>query len=140
MKHLMQAPKSMAWTGGLLLALAATARAGDDISFKKRGDGEKLFVTHVGEAVIHAAHTTAKKVALVKYEFTNPKPNRTELAIKMEYYGAVTGKRYVADIVVKIDSSNKDAWEVLNVDYADTNAGVSPNVKKIQELIKEMNK
>ena len=57
----------------------------------------------------------------------------------MEYYGVVTGKRYVADIVVKIDSSNKDSWEVLNIEYADTNTGVTPNVKKIQELIKEMN-
>jgi hypothetical protein len=140
MKRLLGATCCSMRPGLLLLALASSARAGDDISFKKRGDAEKLFVTRVGEAVIHAAHTTAKKVALLKYEFTNPKPNRTELAIKMEYYGAVTGKRYVADIVVKIDSSNKDSWEVLNIDYADTNTGVSPNIKKIQELIKEMNK
>jgi len=125
---------------GVLLLLVGAARADDDLSFKKRGDGEKQFVARVGEAVIHAAHTTAKKVALLKYEFTNPKPNRTELAIKMEYYGVVTGKRYVADIVVKIDTSNKDSWEVLNVEYADTNTGITANVKKIQELIKEMNK
>jgi hypothetical protein len=116
-----------------VLLLAGTARAADDISFKKRGDGEKLFVTHVGEAILHAAHTTAKKPALLKV-------NRTELSVKMEYYGAVTGKRYVAEIVVKIDSSNKDAWEVLNIEYADTNTGVTANLKKIQELIKEMNK
>ena len=56
-----------------------------------------------------------------------------------EYHGAVSGKRYVADIVVTIDSSNKDAWEVLNTDYADNNS-VSSNEKKIQELIKQMNK
>ena len=132
--------KLLSATCSIILLLTATVRGGDDISFKKRGDGEKLFVTRVGAAVIHAAHTTAKKVALLKYDFSNPKPNRTELAIKMEYYGAVTGKRYVADLVIKIDSSNKDSWEVLNIDYADTNTGVSPNVKKIQELVKEMNK
>ena len=40
----------------------------------------------------------------------------------------------MADIVVTIDSSNKDAWEVLNIDYADNNS-VAYNEKKIQELI-----
>ncbi len=125
---------------GAVLLLAGTAGAADDVTFKKRGDSEKQFVASVGEAIIHAAHTTAKKVALLKYEYTTPKLNRTELAIKMEYYGVVTGKRYVADIVVKIDSSNKDSWEVLNVEYADTNTGITANVKKIQELIKDLNK
>lgn len=128
------------WAAGLVLLLAGSATAADDISFKKRGDSEKVFVARVGDAIVHAAHMTSKKRELLKFAFTNPKPNRTELAIKMEYYGAVTNKRYVADIVVKIDSSNKDAWEVLNIEYADTNTGVAENVKKIQELIKDMNK
>lgn len=128
------------WAVSVVLLFSGAVHGADDISFKKRGDTEKAFVARVGEAIIHAAHMTGKKVALLEYKYTNPKPNRTELAIKMEYYGIATGKRYVADIVVKIDSSNKDAWEVLNVDYADTNAGITPNVKKIQELIKEMNK
>ena len=125
---------------GLSLCWALAVQAADDnISFKKRGDEEKRFVTSVGTAIVKAAHGTAKKIDLLKYEYTEPKANRKELAIKMEYHGAVTGKRYVADIVVKIDSSNKDAWEVLNIDYADNNS-VTSNEKKIQELIKQMNK
>src|SRR5215469_15632040 len=118
--------------------LAAVA-ANNDISFKKRGDEEKRFVAAVGTAIVKAAHKTAKKIELVKHEYSRPKTNRTELTIKMEYHGAVSGKRYVADIVVKIDSSNKAAWEVLNIDYADNNT-VPYNEKKIQELIKQMNK
>ena len=126
---------------GLSPCGALTAAAADgDISFKKRGDEEKRFVAAFGTAIVKAAHKTAKKIELVKYEYGKPKTNRTELTIKMEYHGAVSGKRYVADIVVKIDSSNKDAWEVLNIEYVDTNAGISANMKKIQELIKELNK
>ncbi len=124
---------------GFFLTSALLAAADDDISFKRRGDEEKRFVRTVGTAVIKAAHKTSKKVELVKYEYTKPKANRTDLAIKMEYHGAVSGKRYVADIVIKIDSTNKDAWEVLNIDYADNN-NVPYNEKKIQELIKQMNK
>ena len=42
--------------------------------------------------------------------------------------------------VVKIDSTDKDAWEVLNIDYADTNAAIKHNEKKVQDLIKRFNK
>jgi len=125
---------------GLSLCGTLAAVAADhDISFKKRGDEERRFVAAVGTAIVKAAHKTAKKIELAKHEYSKPKANRTELTIKMEYHGAVSSKRYVADIVVKIDSSNKAAWEVLNVDYADNNT-VPYNGKKIQELIKQMNK
>lgn len=124
----------------VLALMAATAGAAEtNISFKKRGDSEKQFVTDVGKAIVKAAHGTGRKVALVNYKYSNPKPNRTELKIEMEFYGAVTGKRYVANITVKIDSTNKDAWEVLNIDYSD-NDNVATNVKKIQALIKDLNK
>jgi hypothetical protein len=126
---------------GLVLTLVGTlAGAMDEVlSFKKRGDEEKRFVKSVGEAVVKAAHATGRKRDLVKYEFTHPKPGRTELAIKMEYYGLVSSKKYLADITIKIDSTNKDAWEVLNIDYSDNN-NVPANQKKIQELIKTFNK
>jgi hypothetical protein len=123
------------------LVAASVARAEDpEISFKRRGDNEKNFVKAVGTAIVKAAHGTATKVDMIKHEYTAPKAGRRELAIKMEYYGVATKKRYVADIVVKIDDSNKDAWEVLNIDYADTNTLIKHNEKKIQDLIKVLNK
>jgi hypothetical protein len=127
----------------LLAGLTSTAlaqAADEDVSFKRRGTEEKRFVTQVGEAIIKAAHGTAKKVALVKYEYAHSKPNRTELVMQMEYHGAATDKRYLADITVKIDSTDKDAWEVLNIEYADTNTAIKHNERKIQELIKHFNK
>jgi hypothetical protein len=57
----------------------------------------------------------------------------------MAYYGVATKKRYVADIVVKIDSTDKEAWEVLNIDYSDNN-NIRYNAKNVQELIKKLNK
>ena len=128
---------------GLALVLAAALpvwAADDDVpSFRKRGDENKRFVAKVGEAIVKAAHGTAKKIALIKHEYTRPKANRTELAIKMEFHGKVSDKRYVADIVVKIDSTDKDAWEVLNIEYTD-NDNIPANIKKIQALIKQLNK
>ncbi len=122
---------------GLFLS-AALAAADDNISFKKRGDEEKRFVRAVGTAIVKAAHKTGKKIDLVKYEYTKPRANRTHLNVKMEYHGAVSDKRYIADIVVKIDSTNKDAWEVLNIEYSDNN-NIKHNAQKIQDLIKAMN-
>jgi hypothetical protein len=124
----------------LLLLVAGPAWAADDpVSFKKRSEEEKRFVESVGDAIVKAAHPTGRKRSLVKYEITMPKPNRTELAIKMEYHGLVTNKTYVADITVKVDSTNPKEWEVINIDYADNN-NISANLKKVQELVKEFNK
>jgi hypothetical protein len=134
-------PASAVLLAALSLVWTMTAGAADEdtISFKKRGNEEKRFVANVGTAIIKAAHKTAKKIDLLKHEYTKPKAGRTELAIKMEFHGAATCRRYVANMVVKIDSSNKDAWEVLNIEYTD-NDSVPYNEKKIQELIKQMNK
>jgi hypothetical protein len=123
------------------LALAPMTRAADEeLSFKRRGSVEKQFVSMVGEAIIKAAHGTAKKVSLVKYAYEQPKANRTELVMKMEYHGAVSDKRYLADITVKIDTTDKEAWEVLNIDYSDNNTAFKHDEKKIQALIKKFNK
>jgi hypothetical protein len=124
-----------------LLVLNRPARAAEDsISFKKRGDAEKMFVTKVGTAIIKAARFKPQKLSLEKYNYENPKAGRTHLNIKMVYHGLVSRKRYVADIVVIIDSTNKDSWEVLNIKYDNNPSPTSPNERKIQELIKELNK
>jgi hypothetical protein len=124
----------------LLAAGTGPARAADeDVSFKRRGDEEKQFVAKVGRAVVKAAHPTGKNPELVQYEVKNPKPNRTELHIQMDYKGQVTNKTYKANIVVKVDSTNKDAWEVLNIDYSDNN-NIRHNAQKVQDLIKRFNR
>jgi len=121
------------------IVLAGLARAADVPSFKKRGGDDKQFANQVAEAVIKAAHGTAKNIVVKESKFTNPKANRTDLAMKVEYHGAVTNKAYLADVVVKIDSTNKEAWEVLNIDYSDNN-NVPYNEKKIQALVRQLNR
>jgi hypothetical protein len=124
----------------LLAGGVATFAADDGISFKKRGDAEKAFVTKVGKAIVKAARTTGQKVELEKYDYTQPKTGRTHLNLKMNYTGLVSRKKWVADIVVIIDSTNKDSWEVLNIKYNDNNPNlVGPNERKIQALIKKLN-
>lgn len=127
-------------TGLVALFVVGPVLAADEFpSFKKRGDEEKRFVAMVGEAILKVAHPTGKKRALVDYKITAPKAGRSELTIKMEYYGLVSAKKYVADITIKLDSTDPKSWEVLNIDYVDNN-NVPANVKKIQELIKDFNK
>jgi hypothetical protein len=133
----------------LLAVLAGTpARAADEEvpSFKKRGDNEKTFVTKVGTAIVKAAHPTAKTIEVdkdKKYEITEPKKGRKELRIRMTYQGAVSKlvkkTPYVADIVVLVDSTDKEKWEVLNIKYKDDNK-VPHSEKKVQALISRFNK
>jgi len=130
--------------GLALIAGAPTARAADeDIpSFRKRGDMEKQFVESVGIAIVKAARSNPTKIELDKYEFEDPKKDRKDLKITMNWVGAATKKKYQSTIVVKIDSSDKDKWEVLNIAYTDDNnvSIFKPNQNKIQELVKKFNK
>jgi hypothetical protein len=138
-------PTPLALSALALLALLAPAARADDEdvpSFKKRGDEEKKFVEKVGAAVVRAARSAPTKVELEKFEFEDPKKDRKDLKITMSYAGGVTKKRFTSTIVVKIDSSDKEKWEVLNIDYSDNNSvsPFNPRTSKIQDLIKKLNK
>lgn len=111
-------------------------------SFKNNRNREtKEFVTRVGTAIIKAARSKPQKIELEKYEYTAPKENRTELHLKMVYYGALTKVKYNVEIIVLIDKSEPTRWEVLNIRYKDSNKSpLSYSEKKIQELIPKLNR
>src|SRR6266404_863249 len=114
--------------GVVLLAPAAGA---DEVpNFKKKGDLEKRWVSEVCVAIIKAARTTAKNPSLHRYEYKEVKPGRTDLIIKGKFTGVVTGSEYISDIVLHIDTKDKDSWEVLNIEYEDNSKNVvGPNRK-----------
>ena len=128
-----------------VLVTGQGARADDDDpvpSFKSdKGRETKEFVTKVGTVVVRAARSKPTKIELEKYEYTKVKAGRTELKLKMIYHGLVTKKKYTADILVKLDSSDAGKWEVLNITYKDNNPNVlKANIKNVQELIPKFNK
>lgn len=128
---------------GLAFALAVlvpAAWAADPIpSFKSRKDQEKKFVTSVCVAILKAAHFTAKDATMEKYGYEDVKKGRTKLTIKGGYKGAATGKQYVADITIHIDTLDADKWEVLRIDYTDNN-NLPYSRKKVDELVKKFNR
>jgi len=130
------------------LAVSSTARAEDIVapSFKTSTDKEtKEFVTKVGTAIVKAARSRPERIELDRYEYSKPKTGRHELLIKMTYTGYFVkrvGKKYTATIKVKIDSADRDRWEVLGIEYTDSNKVSlrSPNAKKIRTLIPKFNR
>ena len=125
--------------GGLLLP--SGMRAAEVPNFKKIGDLEKKFVSEVCVAIIKAARPSAKHPSLHRYEYMDPKANRKELHIKGKFSGVVSGSEYTADIVVHIDSKDKQSWEVLRIDYEDNSKNLfgGPNRKNLDHLIKKFN-
>jgi len=130
----------------LMFVVVSAARAGDEPlpTFKDASKRESEdFMTKVGSAIIKAARAKPQKIELKKHEYTNPKAGRKDLMLKMTYAGLVTKKKYDVDITVMIsvDPSDKDKWEVVNIKYKDTNPSpLDPNEKKIQKLVKEFNR
>lgn len=132
------------FAGFVVLATGASVKSwiNDDMpSFKKRNSEEKTFMADLGKAVIKAVHPTAQKIVMIKYEIVKvkDKENRSEINLKMEYFGVVSNKKYIGDAVIKVDTSSKEGWEALNIDYVDNN-NLPLNRKNLQELIKSLNR
>ncbi len=130
------------FAGFVVLATGASVKSwiNDDMpSFKKRNSEEKTFMAELGKAVIKAVHPTAQKIVMIKYEIVKVKENRSEINLKMEYFGVVSNKKYIGDAVIKVDTSSKEGWEALNIDYVDNN-NLPLNRKNLQELIKSLNR
>jgi uncharacterized membrane protein len=132
--------------GLLALGLLLPVRADEAVpSFKKTKDKDnKEFVTKVFENVVKAARLRSKNYKVTKYEYANvkDKPNRKELHITGTWDGALVSKNIETNITVKLDTSDKDAWEVLSIDYKDNlkTSALNPNRTKIDELVKTFNK
>ena len=128
---------------GTLCAIAffvPTIRADEIPNFKKKGDTEKKFISEVCIAIIKAARTSSKNPSLHRFEYKDVKEGRTELHIKGKFSGVVTGSEYVADIMVLIDTKDKNSWEVIRIDYDDNSKNVvGPNRKNIANLVKKFN-
>lgn len=126
---------------GLAALTPAAARAADDEipKFRSRGDQEKKFVASVCKAILKAAHGTGKDPSMEKYSIEEVKKGRSKLNIKGSYKGAVSGKLYTANIAIHLDTSDKEAWEVLRIEYSDNN-NIGYSRKKVDELIKQFNR
>ena len=76
----------------------------------------------IAKSTVSAAHPTGERPALLKHALSKDedRENRYTLTLRAEYYGALSGKRYVADIEIKFDTAGTKL-EVLEIDYSDNN-------------------
>jgi len=128
--------------GITLLSAWATAALADDENpnINKRGDDEKKFMLSLAKAIVKAAHTTAKDTALEKSDIKKgTEGNRETIVMQIVYYGAITKKKYTADVEVKVDTSKKDEWKVLEIDYKDDNTKVKHNKTNLEKLVHKLN-
>ncbi|MSR32337.1 MAG: hypothetical protein EXR99_12620 [Gemmataceae bacterium] len=126
----------------LITGLSLWTWAGENQpSFKKKTQGEGEFMKSVGLAVVKAAHATGQKAALVHYEIiqTKEKPHRAEIHMKLEYYGVITRKKYVATSVITVDISGLEGWEALHIGYVDNN-NLPTNRTNLERLLKTLNR
>jgi hypothetical protein len=140
------APRFLALSAALVcLTLASAFLRWDDDDFPAFKSGSKReskeFVTKVGDAIVKAARSRPRKIELTDFSYASPKAGRKELTLKMTYTGAVTRVKFNVDVMMLLDTEDKDKWEVLNIRYSDSNKSPVPySEKKVQDLIKKFNK
>src|SRR5262245_60449987 len=119
--------------------VAPAARGADDIpNFNKRGDNEKEFAKRVGICIVKKARPTTKDFTLQDHKFKEVKPGKTELHLEVGYKGATGFTKYTAKPTVILDTTNKDKWEVVRIDYEDNNR-LTFSRKNLENLVKEFN-
>ena len=123
--------------------LSGSNYGADTPNFNKRGSTgkeEKAFVTDVAEAIVKEARSSAKDITLQEYKFKDTKEGHKELAISAGYVGAALKTKYTADIVVHLDTSTKDKWEVMRIEYKDDNNSlVKFSQKNVDALVNKFN-
>jgi uncharacterized membrane protein len=136
----------LALVGLLGLGLLLPVRADEPAvpSFKKSKDKDtKEFVGKVFESIVKVARLKTKNYKVEKYEYVNvkDKPNRKELHITGTWDGALVSKNVKTNITIKLDTSDKDAWEVLSIEYKDAlrTSAVKHNQNNIDALVKTFN-
>jgi hypothetical protein len=122
--------------------LCGSARA-EAPNFNKRGTTEaeqKAFAKDVAQTIVKAARSSAKDITLQEHKLKDGKEGRMELTLSAGYKGAVLGTKYSADIVVHLDTSTKDKWEVLRIEYKDNNKSPVPySNKDVDALVNTFN-
>lgn len=118
-------------------ALALAAPGWAQPAFKNRQGPEKEFMAKVGEATVKAVRAKPAGLEMEWYTITTPMRDRKAIDVKMIWHGALTKRKYTADIRIIVDSTNQNRWEVLEIRYGDdcpaTLFGLPHNLKKLKE-------
>ncbi len=124
----------------ILCAVAVTAPArGQDIPNINKRDNEKAMVQQTAEAIVKTARK-AKDITVEDYKFKDDGAGKKELHIKAGYKGIVLKTKYTADIVVQLNTANKDKWTVTNIKYTDNNKNkLTLSQQKIDALVAKFN-
>ena len=104
-----------------LALLTAAGRADDLPKFRSKGDAEKKFVSEVAVAIVKAAHFSIQGAGPGEVQARGGQEGPHQAGVRASYKGKVSGKEYFADIVVHVDTLDKDKWEVLRIEYSDNN-------------------
>ena len=94
-------------------------------------------VAALGHLAVKAAHFSGQDPRLIRYEVTSPKAYRATYTLTMEYYGWLSGKRYVATIDIHMDTLGHN--EAMRVEYSDNNPYFSANAGKLARVVHQIN-
>ena len=91
------------------------------------------------EPLTTAAHYSGGNPDMVGYRFMYPGSGNVQLIMEVEYYGALTSKRYVASVNVVFEPDGT-GWTIGAMSFSDAQNRISANAQSIAVLRKNINK
>lgn len=113
-------------------------KAGKDFFNPEVKIRDRGLMTALGKGIVLAAHPTGQRPGLINYKVTNDGPTRMTVSITIEYFGALTGWRYVADIDIDFAIHNGRA-EITFLGYNDNNI-VPPHERNLRDYKDNFNR
>src|SRR5262245_56900907 len=125
---------------GLMFAVTASAQEDVPPIRKTANKEDKKFQEQVFLAIVKAARSKPREPMFEKGTVKAVNKGRTEMILRGNYK-TIRGPAEVT-INLQIDSSDEKAWEVLRIDYKDTNKAspAGPNLKNIDKLRAKFNR
>ena len=87
----------------------------------------------LAKAITNAAHPTGNLPNLRNHQFERKKRGVYWLTMKVDYYGALTGKEYSATIIVTVNT-NEGAWAVTAIQFDDLSNIIPANKQNLADL------
>jgi hypothetical protein len=99
----------------------------------------RKLLTSLAVTVTQHAHPSGNNPDLIGFRFANHRPGVVQLIMNVEYFGAITGRRYPATIYLTLDRSDPSEMLITQLDFVEGANRISPNRQNVSLLKRKLN-
>ncbi len=101
---------------------------------------QKKLAAKLALEITLSAHSSGVDPDLLKFSFPSAPKGHIHLRLEVEYFGQLAKKRYIASILIDVNTSDSDTWVVDRISFNDSTNKIPANQHKIGGVRRNLNK